>query len=219
MIAPFSGLVAPAAHNFVINFMSNHSAANPGGQLTREVLKSFFSVSGNPGSFIHTPGHERIPSKWYKRPVTNLYTIANVFEDLLINNAMYPGIIQFGGNIGTVNSFVGVEIGAFTNNVYNLTNLAQGNNAVCFFIQAASTSLAASTDPIVALGMSLYSWFISRLGPISTKFNCPQLQKIDGSSIFKQYPGAAYTAQGQSISFLSSLTRSLTGLLTRILGI
>lgn len=28
---PFSGMVAPAAHNFVIHFMSNHSAEQPGG--------------------------------------------------------------------------------------------------------------------------------------------------------------------------------------------
>lgn len=40
--APFAGLVAPAAHDFVINFMSNRSEASPGGILNRDVLKSFF---------------------------------------------------------------------------------------------------------------------------------------------------------------------------------
>lgn len=60
--APFSGLVAPAAHNFVINFMSNHSSEKPGGTLTREVLKSFFAVTGDgPGNFQHNRGQERIP--------------------------------------------------------------------------------------------------------------------------------------------------------------
>jgi hypothetical protein len=51
---PFSGLVAPAAHNFVINFMSNHSAETPGGTLDRETLKSFFAISGEP---IYFPTH------------------------------------------------------------------------------------------------------------------------------------------------------------------
>ena len=35
---PFSGAVTPAAHNFVINFMSNRSAENPGGVLDENVL-------------------------------------------------------------------------------------------------------------------------------------------------------------------------------------
>ena len=42
--------------------MSNRSEENKGGILNGEVLKSFFSVTGEPGSFVHTPGHERIPN-------------------------------------------------------------------------------------------------------------------------------------------------------------
>lgn len=81
---PFSGAVAPAgmlvllhdscnsfitdfpstAHIFIINFFSNHSAAVPGGTLSREVLKSFFSVTGEPGSFVYTPGQEKVPMNW-----------------------------------------------------------------------------------------------------------------------------------------------------------
>jgi hypothetical protein len=60
---PFSGLVAPAAHDFVINFMSNHSAEQPGGTLTRDVLKTFFAVTGEPGNFVQHRGQERIPDK------------------------------------------------------------------------------------------------------------------------------------------------------------
>lgn len=64
---PFSGIVAPAAHNFVVNFMSNHSAEVPGGTLTREVLQSFWAVTGtgagasgsNPGDFVQHPGQVR----------------------------------------------------------------------------------------------------------------------------------------------------------------
>lgn len=59
--APFAGFVSPAAHNFVINFMSNHSEEVPGGTLNRDVLKQFFAVTGEPGSFVHNRGQERIP--------------------------------------------------------------------------------------------------------------------------------------------------------------
>ncbi|KAH6712757.1 Chloroperoxidase [Leptodontidium sp. MPI-SDFR-AT-0119] len=58
---PFSGLVAPDAHNFVVHLMSNRSADNMGGVLNGEVLKSFFAVTGTPGNFVHNRGMERIP--------------------------------------------------------------------------------------------------------------------------------------------------------------
>lgn len=41
--------------------MSNKSAENPSGFLTPENYKTFFSVTGQPGSFTHNPGKERIP--------------------------------------------------------------------------------------------------------------------------------------------------------------
>ena len=102
---PFSGLVAPAAHNFVINFMSNHSAETPGGTLDRETLKSFFAVSGEPGSFTLNRGHERVPNNWYRRPSTSQHTIPEVFVDLGANNAAYPGIVRIGGNTGKTGKF------------------------------------------------------------------------------------------------------------------
>jgi hypothetical protein len=48
---PVSSIVTTGAYNFVINFMSNHSEEVPGGTLDRETLKTFFAVSGEPGSF------------------------------------------------------------------------------------------------------------------------------------------------------------------------
>lgn len=86
---PFSGLVPPAGHNFAINLMSNHSAEQPGGTLTREVLKSFFAVTGDtPGNFVHNRGQERIPENWYKRPLANAYNLVDAVADILTNNAV-----------------------------------------------------------------------------------------------------------------------------------
>lgn len=98
--------------------MSNHSAAVPGGTLTRATLKSFFSVTGEPGSFVYTPGHERIPNNWYRRRTLVAHNIPEVLADLAVNNAAYPGIVRFGGNTGTTNSFKGVSISDFSDGQY-----------------------------------------------------------------------------------------------------
>ena len=117
--------------------MSNHSAENPGGFLSKDVLKTFYSVAGEPGSFVWTPGHERIPNNWfvlnillfgytvslkcrYKRP--SPLEITDIVLDALENNAMYPGQIAIGGNTGTVNTFTGVDLG----NLVSITKLLRG---------------------------------------------------------------------------------------------
>lgn len=53
--------------------MSNHSAENKNGFLTRSVLKSFFAISGPDNALVYTPGTERIPENWYRRPTSNPY--------------------------------------------------------------------------------------------------------------------------------------------------
>ena len=63
--APFSTtLVAPAAYNFVINFMSNHTAEEPSGYLNGDIFKQFFAVTGDYPNFTWLPGQERIPDNW-----------------------------------------------------------------------------------------------------------------------------------------------------------
>ncbi|CZT15276.1 uncharacterized protein RCC_01140 [Ramularia collo-cygni] len=50
-------------------------AENPGGELPTDILKSFFSVTGEPGSFVYTRGHERIPVNWYRRATLDAHNI------------------------------------------------------------------------------------------------------------------------------------------------
>ena len=54
-------LVSPAAYNFIINFMSNHTAAEPAGYLDQDMFKSWFGVSGTYPNFYWERGQERIP--------------------------------------------------------------------------------------------------------------------------------------------------------------
>lgn len=64
---PFTGVVVqPAAYTFIYRFMGNKSAEHPEGVLNQDVLKSFFSITGTPGSFKWTEGYERIPDNWCK---------------------------------------------------------------------------------------------------------------------------------------------------------
>lgn len=193
--APFSGLVAPAAHNLVINLMSNHSAEAPGGTLTRETLMSFFSVTGTPGKFKHNRGLDRIPLNWYRRSTADAHGLAGVGVDLVAMNSIYPGIIRFGGNTGTTNSFTGVDLQSLSSGAYNIQTLAQGNNAVCLLLQASLSGLPDAAAPVLGAVGSVLGWAVERLGPLQQKFACPQLKAFN-NDLFNAFPGASYTGTG-----------------------
>ncbi|KAH7351203.1 hypothetical protein BKA65DRAFT_525413 [Rhexocercosporidium sp. MPI-PUGE-AT-0058] len=183
---PFSGLVAPDGHNFVVHLMSNRSAENMGGVLNGEVLKSFFAVTGTPGNFVHNRGMERIPDNWYKRPTSQPMNTIDTNVDTIINDRIYPGVIRFGGNTGMVNSFVGVDTG----------DLTGGNNISCFFLQATMAGLADAAIPIFKPVSQVLDFLSKNLGPQLKGLNCPQLSNFN-NKLFSKYPGASYKAQGQ----------------------
>tara|TARA_R110002060_G_scaffold11921_2_gene17163 strand:- start:54 stop:428 length:375 start_codon:yes stop_codon:yes gene_type:complete len=116
--------------------------------------------------------------------------------DTVINNQMYPGIIRFGGNTGTVNSFVGVDTGNLTGGVFNGGDLLQGNNLACFFLQATQAGLADSASPLLQPVGQILGFLNSKLGPQINALSCPQLSDFN-NDLFNQFPGASYKAQGQ----------------------
>ncbi|KAG4429585.1 hypothetical protein IFR05_014934 [Cadophora sp. M221] len=189
--APFAGLVPPIAHHFVINLMSNHSADNIQGTLTRETLKSFFSISGPDGAHVWTAGHERIPLNWYKRPTANPYGAVPAFADVAILATKYPEIVQFGGNTGTPNSFVGVDPGDITGGVLNGVTLLQGNNLGCFFFQAAQQAIPSVLSGVVANLAPVIALVNQYISPVTQILNCPALNTFNQSA-FNQFPGAGY---------------------------
>ena len=139
--AQFSGLlVVPAAHNFIINFMSNHSAEQPSGYLDHHNLKAFFGVTGEPGSFKSHPGGERIPTNWYRRPLSNSYDLKKAISDVVSNYKADPGTFKLGGNTNGVDSFTGVDVADLTGGVFTSQNLLEGNNLGCFVIQVTTPS-------------------------------------------------------------------------------
>lgn len=184
-----AALVTPAAESFVVNFMSNHSAENPGGELPGDILNSFFSVTGTPGDFTHTYNQERIPDNWYKRPAANAYSLLNVVEDLVAGNAVYPGLLRFGGNIGATDTFTGLDLVNLTGGVLNADTLLEGNNLACFLLQA-TTSL----EPNLIEGA--LDFLLDKLSPMLANLGCPQLNfETEATSVF---PGASYKGTGVS---------------------
>ncbi|KAF2799324.1 Cloroperoxidase [Melanomma pulvis-pyrius CBS 109.77] len=189
--APFAGLVPPIAHHFVVNLMSNHSAERPNGFLTREVLKSFFAISGPDNALVWNRGKERIPDNWYRRPSSNPYDAARAGADVAILATRYPSVVRVGGNTGTTNSFVGVNVGDITGGVYTATTLLQGNNALCFAFQAAQQGIPDALRGVVSAIGPIVALVAQFINPVTSSLNCPALNTFNQSA-FNQYPGASY---------------------------
>lgn len=58
----------------------------------RNVLKSFYSVEGEPGNFTYTRGHERIPENWYRIPTG--FGLVDLNLDVLAFGLQYPELIR-----------------------------------------------------------------------------------------------------------------------------
>jgi len=187
---PFSGVaVQPAAYTFIYRFMGNKSAEYPDGYLDAETLKSFFAITGEPGSFQYNEGQEKIPDNWYKRAIGDEYSIPYFLLDLVDAARQYPQFVDVGGNTGKVDTFTGVDIQHLTNGVYNGQTLLQGNNAACFAYQTAQQVapdilkglFSAVSQPLAVLNQAL--------GKVFDQLDCPQLKSIDTAQL-AQYPGA-----------------------------
>ena len=161
--------------------MANHSAAYPEGRLDKEVLKSFFAMSGEPGSFTNTHGHERIPNNWYRRAVGDEYTIPYYSSDVEAAGLQHPEFFSTGGNTGKVDTYTAINPANLTGGVYNAGDLAKGNNALCFGYQA-----AVLLAPEIAKGraQALANLLPNVLGGLG----CPQLNKFDPQA-YNQFPG------------------------------
>ena len=168
--------------------MANKTAENPTGLLTGDVFKSFFSITGDYPDFTYTPGHERIPDNWYKRNPADAYNIPYFSIDIDTMAFQHPEFLSVGGNTGTTNSFVGVDPSNLTGGVYNAQNLAEGNNAVCFAMQA---SLQQAPDLLEGVFRDTAEALAKLSGAVADAtegLGCPQLESFD-DSLFEGYPG------------------------------
>jgi hypothetical protein len=180
--------------------MSNHSAERPEGFLDQDVLKSFFGVTGTQGNIQSQRGHERIPwvrpikpaatgkktdhhlvaihlsENWYRRPIGDEYTIPAFTLEAVELQLAVPERVAVGGNLGTVNSFTGVNLADLTGGVYNSQTLLQGNNLICFGYQTLLTVVPDVLKGLVGDVSSALNVLTSRVAPSFAQFNCPQIE-------------------------------------------
>ena len=100
----------------------------------------------------------------------------------------HPEFLSVGGNTGTTNSFVGVDPQSLTGGVFSAPSLLQGNNAICFGLEA---SLQEAPDILSGLYSDI-SPAIDALGTAVNKatngLGCPKLNAINKAQ-FAPYPG------------------------------
>jgi len=188
-VAPFSGaVVSSAAYTFVYRFMANKTAEEPEGILDGETLKSFYGVTGTYPDFSHQKGHEKIPDNWYKRHPLDAYTIPYLTLDATTMQLQHPEFLSIGGNTGEVDSFTGVDPADLTGGVYNLQNLLEGNNLMCFAVQAALMMAPDILKPLFSNVGAAVSKLSGAVGSVTSELGCPEIGEFDDSQ-FSQFPG------------------------------
>ncbi|CAH0385205.1 unnamed protein product [Bemisia tabaci] len=201
-------LILFGAYQFIPELMSNKSAEYPEGFLDRETLKSFYAVSGDDDNLIYTPGHERIPFNWYKRAVGDEYSVVSFVQGLIDFLPRYPQVLQIGGNTGTVDSFVGIDIANLTGNAYSFPTLLQGNNMACFLYQVTrAVYVDMLNDAVEFLSSVVFTVFGTVLNAQSL-LECPQLTGIN-TNLYSMYPGYMELLPNGSYSRLPQLARKL----------
>ncbi|KAF7354112.1 Cloroperoxidase [Mycena venus] len=169
--------------------MSNHSSEHPDGILSNNVLKSIYGVTGQNGSLVYTPGTERIPDNWYRRPILDPYGALHVVEDIIAMGLYDPQILLFGGNTNGPNTFAPLDLDDFTGGVYNAASLLQGNNAACFVFQAAQLLFPSSINGLLGqIVLSVLQKVLDSIGGILADLTCPELAAVN-ASMLEQYPG------------------------------
>lgn len=179
----FSGMaVSQAAFTFVYRFMSNKSAEYPEGVLNKDVLKSFYSVTGPDNNLKHTPGHERIPDNWYKRNTLDAYTVPYFVADILYFTETIPAINLPGCNLGKTDSYLGLGPEVLSNGAYTQADVAK--NPLCFAMEYAIASLPGLTQ----LTSILLAPLLSQLTSVTSSLNCAPITSVN-TTAFSVCPG------------------------------
>lgn len=179
---PVAGFITGSVpHIFVARLFSNKSAENHIGALTPDILKSLFGVKGgpDPSTFTYEFGTEQIPHNWYKTAIGDEYGLVASVNDIVAMCSKCPIVCSIGGNTGSPNSFVGVDLGSLTGGVFNAGNLLQGNNAICLALEA--SQIAEPSDDNGLLENVIISLLGSVLGPVLPTLGCPSLARFNYS--------------------------------------
>lgn len=198
--APFAGVIASTGgFSFPPRLMSNKSAEHPdNGILDKEMLKSFFAISGPDNNLTYTYGYERIPANFYRRAIGNEYIFGEFLEDLAMFATYFPETLSIGGNTGTVDSYAALDLGNITGGVYNAATLLEGHNLPCFIFE----SLLAAAPDVLKGGYSdpsgPMSTLLDSVGTLIGNYSCPPIESPNEGQ-FAKYPGAKTDSKGSGI--------------------
>jgi hypothetical protein len=201
--APFATfVVSPAAFNFVINLMSNHSQEEQSGYFNGEMFKTFFAVEGEYPNFKWLPGQERIPDNWYRRPAPFFYELKDIGGDVAIQYLAYPDSARIGGNVNGVNTYAGIDLGDLTGGIYNTTSVLNpnGHNLACFIAQL-TTSLVPHTLDVALSELSAITNILNEfVAPVIGNLSCAPINKYDQTA-FNQFAGYHYSPTGPATNY------------------
>ncbi|OBT55576.1 hypothetical protein VE04_04091 [Pseudogymnoascus sp. 24MN13] len=193
---PFTGMIARnAGFIFPTRMFANYSKENLSGSFTKDIIKSFFAVEGEPGNFTYNQGWERIPENWYRIPVD--YTLVQLNLDILYFVAKHTVLGRIGGNTGTVDSFTGVDMDDLTGGLLNAQTLLEDNNLLCFVFEVLKTLSPNSLSTVFDIIEVPLQMLFDTVGAALLDLTCPAFKDLTvggqglGDAIESMFPGAA----------------------------
>ncbi|PLB40790.1 peroxidase family protein [Aspergillus candidus] len=192
---PVTGLIARnAGYIFPARLFRNHSREEPEGVLTKEHVRNFFAIYGEEDNLEYREGWERIPENWYKTPVDfGLVELNLILIDWL---AKHPELASIGGNTGEVDSFTGVDTSDLTGGIFNLTNLLEDNNLLCFVAQVLKFASPNALSGIYKTLAEPLEWVTQKLSVPLLDLTCPAFKDLQvggrpfWDAIQNDFPGA-----------------------------
>ena len=102
--------------------------------------------------------------------------------------AQHPQFLSVGGNTGQPNTFVGLDPSDLTGGVYNSGNLLEGNNALCFAMQASVQQAPDFLEGLVSDVVGQVARLARAVEEAIAGLGCAQLTELD-QALFETYPG------------------------------
>lgn len=169
-------------------FFADYSEEHPDGYFTVDTLCSMFGVQRYPnGTLALMPGGPRFPAGWRPRS-TPVNLISDIVANLIKMWTTYPETMQIGGNLGTINSFFGIDIGDFTNGVYTAASLLEGDNAACFVYQVSQQLMPVAVKNVEDTVYALLESTFDSAGGLFPSLVCPELAGVK-TEMLEKYPG------------------------------
>ncbi|KAJ7194003.1 Chloroperoxidase [Mycena pura] len=187
VVGAFTALQVPS-------LFANYSAEHPEGFMSVEGLMSIYGASrASDGTLTWSRGSERIPDVYYRRPGALLaqWDLPILLPQVLEMWLLFPETLSIGGNLGEPNTFVPLDLGAFTHGAYSLDDLRQpgGLNLICFIYQLVQILL----PDLLGNVNDLLASVLTDLGQVTDgvlgSFICPRSMGAVDLTMLNQYPG------------------------------